>query len=311
MSLLSQLPAPGTNPDFRNIDELTGRALLMHLALAYRVCSQPDGATYYADEAALRAQRSDVFDTDEDAAPALAQVGAMGRGQIWAWFRFSTEAEGPGVLRPDDVAADAPGRWHRQTLPCVAACGTARYYQHVELVDSRLTLKQLWSRCRGKTPALFISYMGSDAEETSQTLAFYHMRLDYQVRVLSANFRGGVAARWSPARQAEAQSDPGASRMIGDVQDYIVKDNRLGGTLGIKKIKIGQHRPLGMLSVERVVCDALALQMVCSVWTPSMPCELVAPWLIWMQLQDELGRAAGPPNQVPGTFNPTSTSEPS
>ena len=104
-----QLPAPGTNPDFRNIDELTGRALLMHLSLAYRVCSQPEGATYYLDEAALRAQRSDVFDTNEDAAPALAQVGSP--GQIWAWFRFSTEAEGSGVLRPADVAAapDAAG----------------------------------------------------------------------------------------------------------------------------------------------------------------------------------------------------------
>jgi len=309
MSLFSQLPAPGTNPDFRNIDELTGRALMMHLTLAHRVCSQPDGATYYATEEDLRAQRSDVFDTSEDAAPALAQVGIA--QDIWAWFRFSTEAPGPRCIQPADVEAGAPGRWHKQTLPCVAACGTDRYYQHIELVDSRLTIKDLWNRCRGKTPACFISFEGMEAVETSQTLAFYQLSLNYQVRVLSANFRGGVTARWEPARANEAQSDPGASRMIGDVCDYIVKDNNLSGTLGIKKIKIGSHRPAGMLSVERIICDALSLSMVCAVWTPSMPCEFVAPWRIWMQLQDALGNDAGPPNQIPTAYNPTSTSEPS
>lgn len=292
------IPAPGTYPDFPSFDELGGRAIMMHLALAYRVLVRPEGASYFADENALRSARSEVHDTNEDAAPALTQVGST--RNVWAWFRYSELAESTSILRPSDVEVGQPGRWIRQVLPPVAACNTTRYYQHVEFCDPRLRVKDLWNACRGQTPALFVSFVGSDTEEASQTRAFCRVNAEYQLRVLSSNYRGGVAARYTPPLAEDEIADPGASRMIGDLRDYFIKDRTLSATDSVLTVKLGRHQTLGGMSRERVVCDALTVNLIGAVYTTALRCEVVSPWRIWMQLQDSLGRNAGPANEITG-----------
>jgi len=295
--LIRTIPAWGTELDFRTCDEVVGRALCMHAALTHQVCAEPDDEDHFT-LATLAAFRSDAMDTGDDAAPALAKVGASPDG-IWAWQRFSTQAAGDRVVRPDDVAADAPGRWVKQYLPRTARCGaTHRYYQHVEFCDSRLTTKQLIDRCRGKMPALFVSFMGDRPEERGQTMAHQRVEADYQFRVLSANYRGGVTGRFASPIADEEAVNPGMGRMVGDLRFLLIEENRLPGTPGVLKTKLGAHRPLGELSAERVICDALDVTCILDVYVPPLPCDLIKPWEIWVQLQDSLGNSVGQANQV-------------
>lgn len=289
-------PAPGTYTDFPSIDEVQGRALLMHLSLAYRRLVRPESAAYFESLSDLRAARSDVHDTNEDAAPALTQVGQ--NRNIWAWFRYSDLSESAEVMRPDDVDASRAGRWIRQVLPKVTACGTTRYYQHVELCDARLKTKDLWNACRGQTPALFVSFLGSDQEEASQTRAFYRVTSEFQLRVLSSNYRGGVSARYTPPLADEEIADPGVSRMIGDLRDYFVKDRDLSSTPSILTVKLGRHQTQGELTKDRVICDSLNINIIGAVYTTALTCEVRSPWRIWLQLQDHLGRNVGPQNEI-------------
>jgi hypothetical protein len=161
-----------------------------------------------------------------------------------------------------------------------------------------LKTRDLWNACRGQTPALFVSLLGSKEEEASQTRAFYRVSAEYQLRVISANYRGGVAARFTPPMVEDEIADPGASRMIGDLRDYFIKDRNLSGTSCVLTVKLGGHQTLGGLSRERVVCDELRVTLIGAVYTSALSCEVRAPWRIWMQLQDSLGRTVGPANEV-------------
>lgn len=296
------MPQPGTWLDFRNMTELVGRAWLQAFALAYRTTIDFDTVE------ALRGQDDASLDTNDDAAPALAKVGTTGRGQIWAWYRYSLEADdGERIVRPHSVAAEDPGRWHRQTLSHAARCGTTRTFQHVEFCDVRMPVVgagkndvSLWTRCRGQTPALFLSFTGDELEEASQTQAFHRVRLGFRARVLSANWRGGTEARMTPGRPEDQEADPGVYRLVGDLRDLIIKDNRLYPTLGTALLRtvLGPHRPLFDRDVDRIVCDSLDFTAVVSAWTPNTPCEVAKPWKLWVQLQDAAGRNAGPENQM-------------
>lgn len=286
------IPAEGTYLDFRNHAEVIGRALLMHLTLAYRTTLD------YSSEDDLRAWASKGADINDDAAPLLAKVGAAGRGAIWAWYRYSVEPDELGrVVRPADVAIGDPGRWIKQRLPSVSACGTTRYYQHAEYLAEGLAPRggsgevgSLWTRCNGQTPALFVSLADTQAEEASQTLAYHRVKSRYRIRVISANWRGGVEARMTPGRSEDAAADPGSLRMVGDIRDYLTKDNRLSGTLGLLKIQLGAHQSIFSRAKEGVICDQLEITTICGTYTPALPCELKKPWRIWADLQDHLGR---------------------
>lgn len=299
--MIKAIPAWGTELDFRTCDEVVGRALVAFAALTYQVCAEPDDAAYFENRADLAAYRADAQDTNDDAAPSLARVGDV-PDSIWAWQRFSTATEDSRTVLPTSIVAGDPGRWVRQHLPATARCnGGLRYYQHVEFCDSRLTIKQLHDRCKGKMPSLFVSFLGDRTEEKSQTMAHQRVEAEYQFRILSSNHRGGVSARMTPPIAEEAAVNPGMGRMAGDLRFLLVAENRLAGTPGVLKIKLGGHRPLGELSAERVVCDAVDMTAILDVYVPPLPCELVQPWQIWLQVQDVLGRDVGEPNQVGAT----------
>ena len=290
--------------DFRTYPETVARQLVQALALTHQTLVTPDGRPYFADLAELLAERSDVHDTNEDAAPALAQVGP-GPDNIWAWFRFSTEPEGPRCGRPADVAPGDPGRWIKQHMPWLALCGKARYLRHVEVCKADVRpfgggkdQVSLYSRCAAQLPALFISWTGDETEEASQTQAFHHVKAKYRLRVLSENYRGGMAARGTAPRADEAADDPGGWRAIGDIRDYVIKDNKLSMSYGLKKIAIGPSSEELSRNRERQVLHQLDITCFVKTWTPNEPCELRRPWRVWLQLQDELGRAAGPLNDL-------------
>jgi len=288
--MVTEIPPAGTYLDFRTAEETVGRALLQHFALAFQ------SALSYADEAALAAAASKNFDVTDDAAPALAQVG----GGIWAWQRYATEG-----LRPNDVPATDPGRWVRQVLPDPTRCGTTRYYQHVEYCDARTPVfaaaknaTSLWTRCRGQTPALFVSPAGDRLEEASQTLAYYRHSLNFTLRVLSANWRGGVQAQMTPGRSEDAAADPGTYHAIGDLRDYLVKNNRLSVPRWVLKTQLGAKRVVQDRGPNRIYCDALDITVICAVYTLALGCELRKPFELWLQLQDVLGANVGEPNYM-------------
>ncbi len=286
--------------DIRDIHERAGRAIMQLVALSHRIAftTRPDGQPL-ATMGDLRLIRPDVLDVTDDAAPCLANIGGI--APIWAWYRFLNEDETPTQVRPDGVPAGDPGMWVLQKLPMPASCGTIRYLAHVEFCAAQVSNKDLWTRCRGKTPALFVSPMGDDGcVEKSQTKAFHKLELRYQIRVISANWRGGVTARMTPPIKDAEYGDPGTFRQIGDLRRLLIHDPLVLATVGVETTSLGAFRPLLEKSAERVIVDSTELKMIAYTHTPNTPCDIVSPWRMWVQLQDELGIDAGPPNQITG-----------
>jgi hypothetical protein len=287
--------------DFRDFHERVGRALVQVLALSYRIAitTRPDGQPLLTLDD-LRQIRPEVANAQDDAAPLLAQVGPQASG-VWGFFRYLLDPESDRIVKPAALGDDEPGRWVLQTLPLGADCGTRRYLAHVEYCADQVENRELINRCRDKTPALFISLQGDDLEEVSQTMAFHKVTANYRLRVVSANFHGGVQARFQSPLAIDRESDPGTQRILGDVRRALVHDNRLLNCLGVEKLTLGSMRPLYERDAERMLVDSVQVRILGYVHSPNAPCEIVAPWVMWLQLQDELGRNAGPPNEVPGS----------
>ncbi|TXH42082.1 MAG: hypothetical protein E6Q97_36345 [Desulfurellales bacterium] len=293
----------GLYPDIRDVHERVGRAIMQLAWLAHGLAlTRPaQDAPIMTDLAELRTIRQEVLDPDDDAAPTLAKVGKEGGG-LWGWFRFLNEPESATCVRPDDVAEGMPGRWVKQALPPVACCATTRYLAHVEYLAAQVDNRHIWNRARGKTPALFISPMGDEIRETSQTMGYMRLDLRYQCRFVSANWRGGVSARMEAPLEEEAIDDPGTQRMVGDLRRLLIHENTLmTGVpwMNVEKTSLGSYRPLFQKDAERIVVDATDIRVIAYVHTPNTPCDVVYPWTMWIQLQDELRRNAGDPFQVP------------
>lgn len=293
-------------PDIRDFHERVGRALLQVCKLSYGLAfstwvdkSDPSNPVEHPlnDITDLRRIRSAVLNTQDDASPDLAQVGTQASG-IWGWFRYLNVPESSTVVRPLDVARADPGRWVLQTLPIGADCGTHRYLAHCEYLADQVDNRRLTVPDRNKTPALFVSLQSDELEEHSQTLAFHRYVATYRLRVMSANFHGGVQARFQSPDPVDLASDPGTQRILGDLRRALVHDNTLQRTLGVTKVSLGGLRPLYERSRERTLVDSITVRVIGYVNTPNAPCEVVAPWRMWLQVQDQLGAAAGPPNQV-------------
>ena len=291
--------------DIREVHERVGRAIMQLVALSHRIAftSYPVGDGEFAPlltVADLRKIRSGVLDVTDDAAPCLAKVGT-GRDPIWAWYRFLNEPETPTQIRPDDVPAGDPGMWVQQVLPEVACCGTVRYLAHVEYCAAQVSMKELWNRCRGKTPAVFISPVGDEPSMETQSNAFRKLDIRYQIRAMSANWRAGVTARMKPPIKDYEIEDPGTYRTLGDIRRILIHDNTLSiKKYGVEKVVLGNIRTSYEKSAERIICDTMDVRVITYPYTSNTPCEIVSPWTMWIQLQNDLGQSLGPPNQIPG-----------
>jgi len=301
---LSYVDPTGEYADIRDFHERVGRALVQVLALSHRIVFRTwmdgNGGEHPLDTLDdLRRIRPEVANSQDDAAPDLAQVGPQA-GSIWGWFRYLTAEESDRIVRPHGIAEADPGRWVLQVLPIGADCGTNRYLAHVEFCADQLDTEDLINRCRNKTPALFVSLQGDDLDEVSQTYAYHQVDVNYRLRVLSANFHGGVQARFQSPLQIERVSDPGTQRIIGDARRALIHDNTLMKCLGVEKVSLGGMRALYERGAERMICDSMQVRVIGYCHSPNAPCEVVAPWRMWCQMQDELGPDAGPPNEVTG-----------
>lgn len=312
------LPQPdGLRADFRDYHERVGRALVQVLALSHRLCletwspappeqpsSDPLPEYPLASAEDLRRIRSAVLNAQDDACNDLAKVGS-GAGDVWAWYRYLIADESDTVTRPHDVPADCPGRWVKQLLPIGADCGSVRYLAHVDYLSTRVGTKQLWTRCRGKTPALFISWVGDEVEEWGQTKAQHRVVLNYQLRVISANWHGGVQARFESPLEIERRSDPGAHRIIGDIRRVLTMGYQLQNTdgrtpparpwrkcLGIETIKLGGSREIAQFDAERWTVFETTVRVIGYVETSNTPCEILDPFQMWVELQDAQGNPA-------------------
>jgi hypothetical protein len=322
------LPDPdGVYPDFRDYHERLGRALVQVIALSHRLAistyspdlsrdNPPPGGPLVeyplATEADLRKIRSSVLNSQDDACPDLAQVGATA-GNVWAWFRFLNVAEDADHIRPDDVAPGDPGMWVRQILPIGADCGTHRYIASIAYVSPRIQGKMLIERCRGKFPAVFISLASDDVTECGQTKAQHRIDTTYTIRILSANWRGGVMSRFEPPPAVERTSDPGAHRILGDIRRVLTMGYQLQqsnqmppyppawkGCLGVETVRLQGMRESAEWDAERLVMLETSVRIIGYVCTSNTPCEIIDPWQMWIQLQDAMGNNAAdePPFQV-------------
>lgn len=302
------VPNEGTFLDVRQAGEVWGRGIMQHLALAFRK------RFAFASIAELKAAPTTGLSDNDDAAPNLASVN----GATYSFVRFSSASpDDYDAVLPDDIEVTSTGRWLRTPLPYYANLVRNRYYEHVEYVDDRVQVfgpdksGSLWDRCRGKTPALFVSCVGDEAENTSQVFAWHWFTATFRLRVLSANWRGGVSARFGSYDLAEELGDPGASRMIGDLRWYFISTNGVltrvsdagdvvqhrAGLLGLNEVRIGR-RSLDEDRNERVISESLEIELRGSIWTPSEPGELLTPRAVFVQQYTDLGIPVADPFQV-------------
>jgi len=295
---LSHVDPDGSYPDIRDYHERVGRALVQVLALSHRIVltGWPDGSRIDALDD-LRRVRDAVANSQDDAAPLLAQVGPQ-EGNVWGFFRYLIAPESERVVKPAGLTDADPGRWVQQVLPIGADCGTRRYLAHVEYVSDQIPVSELINRCRNKTPALFVSLQGDELEEHDQGMAYHKVTATYRLRVISANYHGGVQARFESPTDIDRLSDPGTHRALGDCRRALIHDNTLQRCLGVEKVALGALRPLDQRDTERMLCDSIQVKIIGYVYSPNAPCEIVAPWKMWLQMQDELGKDAGPPFEI-------------
>jgi len=300
------LPDPdGQIADFRDYHERVGRALVQVFALSHRIAFgvRPDDRPL-ATVADLRAIRSDVLNAQDDAAPDLAQVGIEAAG-MWAWFRYLIAPESDTIVKPNDLADDAPGRWVTQILPIGADCGTHRYIAHLDYLSAQVSNKTLVVRARNKTPAVFICFAGDLPSELGQTKAQHRIETRYTIKIISANFHGGVQAKFQSPLEIERASDPGAQRIAGDLRRVLTMGYQLQqsqqmpanlkpwqGCLGVETIKLGGLRQTGQWDAERMVLFEMDITVIGNVGTSNTPCEILDPWQMWVQLQDQQGNPA-------------------
>lgn len=295
------LPNPtGTYADLRDFHERVGRALVQVIALAHRVAFRAVDGGPIATVSNLAALPSKLLDTNDDAAPDLAQVGTQ-EGNLWAWYRYSAEPPSDTCVRPNDLEPEQPGRWVKQRLPIGVGCGSRRYLGHVEYCANQLSDAMLIDRCRGKFPALFVSLVDDDiSKHESQSFRYHRIEANYRIRVISANWHGGVQARLPGPDDPGQDGDPGTQRIIGDVRQVLIYDNKLMGCLGVVRTQLGNLSTQSQRDAERLIFDSVSVRVSGYTETPNTPCEVLYPWQFWVQLQDETGANAGPVVQVPG-----------
>lgn len=288
---MSGLPDPSTYLDIRNLEEVIGRALLFHFALTFQK------RTPYGSIKELRAQASRYQDDHGTGAPNLAEIGP---NNVFAWYRFDTRADdGKTIIKPDDVPQTDAGRWVQQKLPHYARCGAPKFFEWIEYTDARLSLEEMWNRARSQAPALFISSLGDDLINASQTRAYHFYEARYRLRVLSANFRGGVAARFGSPVSDEKEQDPGTAKLLGWLRWYLIGENKLGKTFGVSEVELRGRTPDMSRAVERIVSDYIEIVVRGSVHTPNEPCDIISPTEIWVQMQNSFEVDVGDPIQIP------------
>ena len=203
-----------------DVDKRIGRALVRMLFLKFGAVDAGD----YADADALRAAESRTLADVETIATSLAHVVLLGR--TYAWTVTDERADdGLNVIQPNDRAGK-PGRWvaapfrdfrgpyHWHGLECVGLVDRAIPVESAPNQPSLITL------CKGKTPSAFVCFTGKTDRECidGEPGATMMQTLNFQIKVISKNWRGSPSARFGSEVPDEAALDPGASEIIGRIE---------------------------------------------------------------------------------------------
>lgn len=287
------LPNPATYLSPRNADRTIALSLAVQLWLKY---GERGGRNLrdLPDVAALRAEPSRALDDQGIVTSELCYVAS--KGHRYRWSRFAALADdGDAVIQPADVVAGQAGRWlkapfrdfeRRWYLKTVELCEDRIPFRSPEDENGQPIGPSLLQLCEGKLPAVFICFAGKDAPmEASQIPVAQDLRhLKFNIKALSANFRGQAGRLGSPDA-AEAEADPGASAIIGDVEWYLRAYNNLNGTVGLGRMKIGEHRPVGQFGQEHVLMDMLPVRALVTIEVPNEPQDLIRPDVLHVQVQ--------------------------
>ena len=275
---MTAIPQPGTFLDLRSMPEDVGRRAVEQIQEAF-------GARYsFASLLALKAAPTTGLDDRATIASPLADVA--GQPRPFRFDRFSSlVANDVDVLQPADVPTSKMGRW-RQITPSYDARFTSRYIVHIQFVHRGLRLKDLWEVCRGKTPAVFVSFTGDTLSEQSQEPGvLYWANLGYRIRALSANWRGEPSSEFGSADATEAGQDPGSARVIGDIRWLFSRDNDLNNGTGISRIMVGGMSSEDQREMGRITLDGCDVTVHASPWVPNITQDLLDPEVIAVQKQ--------------------------
>jgi hypothetical protein len=247
----------------------------------------------------LRALPTRALDDRGAVAPECIYVGELSKS--FHWKRMESAADDNiVVIRPDDVAASALGRF----VAAPFRDFERRFYvQHVQHVHNSQRRKELQELAGGKFPCLFISYVAKQPQELVQNRgALQWDDFSFRVRAISVNYRGepGAAlgsdvaeeATYDAAHAAGEDFDPGATNIIADVEQFLRENVRLNDPR-IGRVIIGASRSLEQWGAERLQMDELTLTIHACTWVPNIPQDLVRLDLIKVQLQDVTEDDAG------------------
>lgn len=259
-----------------DVDERIGRALVRMIFLKYGALD----AGEYADVVALRAATSRTLADVERIATSLAHVVNIGR--TYAWSGSDTRPDdGQNVIQPDDRAT-SPGRWVSAPFPDHRGPYQWHGLECVGLVDRAVSLEErpkqisLLTLCKGKTPSVFVCFAGKTDRKVldQEPGALLWTTLNYQIKVISKNWRGSPSARFGSEVPEEEALDPGASAIIGRIEWLLrgsqglygeVPGGGYTGALGLStspwsdsaRVVIGNHEAASSFGNDQRLMDVL------------------------------------------------------
>jgi len=193
-------------------------------------------------------------------------------GLNWQWSRSSTEDDdGFGVIRPNAVAVDAPGRWLATSCTRSSGYCTAVHYWQGETKKGQFQARMLAQR-----PSVAVIWEGSGNDPRSTIPgAIYDYPCDFSVWCVDENLRPDYEAMLGSSWADDAEH-PGAIAVLGDVKKTLADENKqhrnvlgLGG--GVKLLQLGEEAVEDADLDNRVVVLSLAVSVLGSVENPDDP----------------------------------------
>lgn len=188
-------------------------------------------------------------------------VYVTGAGYTYRWSTTSTAADnGTTVIVPDD--AEANGRWLRTDSTV-----SEGYLLRVEFYDGTFDEVKIEQRLLGQRPCVVIHWDGSSNEVSSIVPgALYKYRPRFKLWGLSQNMRPRYEAQHGPTVEEEADADPGAQTIIGDLKALLAGEDL--DTEGVDYCEIGDERTVAISLADRQFACELGLTVYATTHNP-------------------------------------------
>lgn len=182
-----------------------------------------------------------------------ALVYVTSEGAIYEWRAFSTTAAAsPTVIAPTSPpTGKTNGRWHKVITDWTYGAGgtnlaqkTSGYLKVVSAYSRDDGPEAILESVMAQTPGCVVQFQGDSVENLDQHPgSFYRCKLDFLMLITSRNLRGATSGTQGPPSQlAEAATDPGAYRILGDLRKLIMSNALALGVDGVASVRIGDAR---------------------------------------------------------------------